>query len=64
MRLRTRETLLQIATAAAIVCTAAAIFLPAAASASTVPLAPSQPVAWAHHVPLVVSPQNLVSPER
>lgn len=60
MRLRTRETLLQIATAAAIVCTAAAIFLPAAASASSVHPTPFQPVAWA----TTAGPQNLVSLDR
>ena len=60
MRLRTRETLLQIATAAAIVCTAAAIFLPVAASASPPRAALSQPLSWA----FVAGPQNLVSPDR
>jgi hypothetical protein len=60
MRLRTRETLLQVATAAAIVCTAAAIFLPAAASAEAPHLTPIQPVAWV----VDSGPQNLVSSVR
>jgi hypothetical protein len=52
--------LLQIATAAAIVCTAAAIFLPAAASAEAPHLTPIQPVAWV----VDSGPQNLVSSVR
>lgn len=41
MRLQTKRTLLRVATAAAVACTAAMIFLPAAASARPAPSAMS-----------------------
>lgn len=50
MRLQTKQTLLQIATATALVCTAAVIFLPVAASA--------QPIA--SHA-LLSSPDQVIS---
>lgn len=48
MRLKTKTTLLQLATATAIVCTAAMIFLPVAASARSI-------------VPLLSSPNQVIS---